>query len=1136
MTSGTDNHTFITQGFQILRQAMASYIARELRAAYGSTWWQTAVYDKLYDEQKRNLPSGGSDEAAANELDIAICLLLFDLYWTSVFRLHLPPDCRTWAKELKGVRDRWAHAGKNEFNEDDTWRYLDNMSRLCGYLDPEYAEELRSLQRKVRYGSADGSMSSTSVASQENVTAHTSSPASLPSWRQIIQPHPDVAEGRYYNAEFAADLAQVASGSGSFEYRDPKEFFDRTYITEGLKGLLIQAIQRVTGQGGEPVIQLKTAFGGGKTHSMLALYHLLRGGSVLNKIGAVRALLKAAQISALPPVHVAVLVGTHLDPNVSKPEENLPNTTISTLWGDLAAQLALSANKPELYELVRKADENGVSPGSAALRKLFDSCGSCLVLLDELVAYARRIYGAKTRLPAGNFDNFISFIQEISEAARASKSSLVVASIPESDIEIVSDAGRKALHVIEHTFGRMEAIWKPVAASEGFEVVRRRLFLPCRDQKAKDRVCQAFSDMYRENAADFPPEVRELDYRERMKACYPIHPEVFDRLYEDWATLEKFQRTRGVLRLMAAVIHELWMEQDAGLLIMPGSLPMDVPAVRDELTRYLGDNWNSVVDSEVDGKRSQPYQLDQENPRYGSIMAARRVARTIMLGSAPSVKQQKIRGIEVSHIRLGVVQPGEQISIFNDANSSLHSRLVYLYSNDTARRFWFDTRPTLRKTVDDRAQQLGRDEVLAEIERRLRGQGKGTHEPFAGVHICPASSVDIADEQRARLVVLRPQDSLSVGMAQSPALTAVQNMLDMRGDSPRKYKNMLVFLAPDQGFLSSLEEETRRYLAWKSVENDSEQLQLDPSQIRETKNRCKRSDETVELRIKDAWNWLLVPECAPGSSQKISWISTRIGGGGGGGQDGIVTAAGKKLVADGAIISSWAPTTLNMELGALLWKENPHIRIRQLWDWLCSYCYLPRLASFGVLQKTIQDALSPQKAGETAEDYSARKVFGYAQDVANNDYIGLCLDSTTAIGMDGYLVKLDVAQHKLEERQSANGSGGADRSNNADTIDSSDSSGGKETNTVPRPPFPTPPARKPRHLFVSARLDTTRINQDVRRIVEEIISNLDGERDVTLELKLEVDASSKRGFDEDLVKAITENCHALKIQDFGFSE
>lgn len=235
----------------------------------------------------------------------------------------------------------------------------------------------------------------------------------------------------------------------------------------------------------------------------------------------------------------------------------------------------------------------------------------------------------------------------------------MVASIPESDIEIGGEAGKTALETIEHTFGRMESIWKPVAANEGFEVVRRRLFLDCKDPEARDRVCTQFSQLYQTNPSDFPPEVKEVEYRDRMISCYPHHPEIFDRLYDDWSTLERFQRTRGVLRLMAAVIHELWMGSDASAMIMPGSLSLDVPNVRDELIRYLPEGWNSIVNTEIDGKNSVPYQKDQSNQRYGRIMASRRVARTIMLGSAPTVRSQAVRGIEASHIRLGVVQPAK---------------------------------------------------------------------------------------------------------------------------------------------------------------------------------------------------------------------------------------------------------------------------------------------------------------------------------------------------------------------------------------------------------------------------------------------------------------------------------------------
>ena len=162
----------------------------------------------------------------------------------------------------------------------------------------------------------------------------------------------------------------------------------------------------------------------------------------------------------------------------------------------------------------------GVAPGSENLKNLFNECGPCLILMDELVAYAKVLFGAEG-LPAGSFDNFITFIQQITEAARASENSIVVASIPESSIEIGGEAGQKALEAIEHTFGRMESIWKPVAANEGFEVVRRRLFLDCKDEAARDAVCDAFSQMYQDNSEDFPLESKEVEYRDRLVSWLP---------------------------------------------------------------------------------------------------------------------------------------------------------------------------------------------------------------------------------------------------------------------------------------------------------------------------------------------------------------------------------------------------------------------------------------------------------------------------------------------------------------------------------------------------------------------------------------------------------------------------------------
>lgn len=1129
-----NNHIQISKGFRILLNGLTPYMAREFINEFGDNWWQEAVIDVLYDEQKRDLPSSGEWADLVESLDIARSLLLFDLHWQRVFRKKLPIDYRTWAKELVGVRNRLAHLGSDDFSDDDTWRALDTMSRLLDQIDVDGAEEVRSILRAFRYGTSDGSTSITngsgpviSTKSKRNLGILSNMPISgLPSWRDVIEPHPDVAQGRYKNAEFAADLAQVARGEGAYEYRDPVEFFARTYVTEGMAGLLEQSLRRITGRNGEPVIQLKTAFGGGKTHSMLALYHLLRGRITLDKIPNVRHVLEKAELIDLPRANVAVLVGTALDPTKAKRPGNMPGITINTLWGEMAAQLAESAGDLNLYDYVREADKKCVSPGSETLKNLFDACAPCLILMDEIVAYARKLYGAKN-LPAGTYDNFITFIQEVTEAARASKNSIVVASIPESVIEIGGEAGEQALESIEHTFGRMEAIWKPVTANEGFEVVRRRLFLDCKDIDRRNEVCARFSQMYIENQNDFPMEAREVEYRERMISCYPIHPEIFDRLYEDWATLERFQRTRGVLRLMAAVIHELWMGNDAGFMIMPGSIPLDIPTVRDELTRHIPEGWNALVDREVDGRNSIPYQKDQSNPRYGGRLVSRRVARTVMLGSAPSVRDQTVRGIEASRIRLGVVQPGENIANFNDALNTLTSSLAYLYTNPSNDRYWYDTRPTLRKTVEDRATQVAPSDVEYEIEIRLRSLRR--EQPFSGVHICPSSSLDIPDEQTARLVILAPASEYKATNKANEAMAMVTDILNNRGNSPRIYRNMLAFVAPEQDSMNSLKQTVRRYLAWQSIKEDSEDLNLDAAQNRETDNNLMRIDRTVDDQIKEAYCWLLVPYIDKSEDIKtIIWDAIRISGG----TDSIVAKAAKKMLQNEQIITTWAPMLLLMELDNLLWKESDHISIKQLWEFLCTYCYLPRLANEAVLLEAIQRGINTDEYFAYAAGFNEARYV----DLKFNRYVGI-------IESSGYLVKTSVAEKQMAEEAVKRQAEAQLQNDTATLYPLSDENsvfetttitdggarlkGGEET-TVSQPGN--------RRFFMSAQLDTTRIGRDVQRLVEEVISHLSSIEVANVELSLELNVTSPDSMPQQIVRTVTENCRTLGVKTFGFDE
>ncbi|MBR3354573.1 MAG: DUF499 domain-containing protein [Oscillospiraceae bacterium] len=1107
-----DNYESVQKGFRILLPLMAGYIGREMNAVYHGLWWEE-VLDALSDQD--DLPIQGEYGDLVDSLDVANCIRLIDRRWKEVFGKKLSIDYRTWAKELMGVRNTVSHIGMQDLEQPYAERALDTMALLCAGFDPEdEVEQIRALYRTVRYGSAEGSMSSTASGSTSPAQKKKDAAGvlerhvgkDLPSWRDVIQPHPDVAEGRYKAAEFAADLSQVARGEGAIEYRDPVEFFSRTYVTEGMAGLLVESLQRITGKGGEPVIQLKTAFGGGKTHSMLALYHLVRGGISADKIPSLKPVMERVGISTLPKANVAVLVGTAMNPTKKKNPANLPGYSVSTIWGEMAYQLATSAGRPDLYAMVADSDRKAVSPGSEVLKNLMNECGPCLILMDELVAYAKKIYGVEG-LPAGSYDNFITFIQELTEAARASENSIVVASIPESDIEIGGDAGKTALETIEHTFGRMESIWKPVTANEGFEVVRRRLFLDCKDPEARDMVCDAFSEMYQLNTSDFPTEAKEVDYRERMKACYPIHPEVFDRLYGDWATLERFQRTRGVLRLMAAVIHELWMANDAGAMIMPGSIPLDMPNVKDELVRHLPDTWNSIIDREVDGKDSIPYQKDKNIARYGYKLAARRVARTIMLGSAPTVRDQAVRGLESSRIRLGVVQPGENIADFNDALNTLHGSLAYLYSNGNDTRFWYDTRPTLRKTAEDRSTQVSSADVDAEIERRLKMIRK--EQPFAGLHVCPASSLDVPDEQSARLVILRTKDTYKRNKDDSEAIKSVENILNTRGTAPRIYRNMLAFVAPDYDQLKSLTAEVKRYLAWTSIKNDKDDLNLDGGQIRETENNLRRSNDTVDLRLKETYCWLMVPYIDRYTDMKtIQWEINNIGGG----NESIVSKAARKMEQNEQIISKWAPALLKMDLDDLLWKDYNDISVKKLWEYLTTYCYLPRLANYGVLQETII-------RGVDSQDY-----FALAGGYEGNRYMDLKYNKNVfSINPSDLLVKTEVALKQLVDTPVT------PVTPPVNPVD-------PPVNPVNPPVNPVDPPVKPMntHFYMSTKVDNTRINRDVNNYVQEIIQHLSAVDGAEVSIRLEVEVVAKDGIPSNTVRTVSENCRTLKVDDFSF--
>jgi len=929
-----------------------------------------------------------------------------------------------------------------------------------------------------------------------------------------------VASGRYQQAEFAADLWQVHLGEGSDEYRNPVEFFRRTYLTESLKELLGGAIRRLASGQGDPVVQLQTNFGGGKTHSMLALYHLFSGSPTKDLIG-LEEILKEAGLTALPKVKRVVLVGNKISPG--NPAKKPDGTIVRTLWGELAWQLG----GKKAFERIRADDEKATSPGDV-LRELFNEYGPSLILIDEWVAYARQLHD-QGDLPGGPFETHFSFAQALTESAKLAKNCLLVISLPASDtsgsphtqaddVEVGGERGRAALDRLRNAIGRVEASWRPASADEGFEIVRRRLFEPLitKDQfVARDTVAKAFADLYRTQHQEFPLECRDSTYEHRLKAAYPIHPELFDRLYSDWSTLVKFQRTRGVLRLMASVIHSLWERGDRNPFIMPCNVSIDEPRVQFELTRYLSDNWVPVLEKDVDGPNSLPLKIDGEVPNLGRVSACRRVARTIYLGSAPTVTAAN-RGIEDRRVKLGCVMPGESPAVFGDALRRMTTAATYLYADSA--RYWYSTQPTVTKLAEDRADQLKSDpdKVVAEIENRLREDLKKTGD-FSRVHPMPATGQDVPDDLDARLVVLGVDHPFSkeAGNAAEVEAKAVHAT---RGNTPRLYQNTLAFLAVDKIRLQDLDEAVRRYIAWDSILDDAGVLNLTDHQKRQAVTQKESNDSVVKARLPEAYQWLLVP-VQNSATDSVKWEASRLNG-----QDPLAVRASKKLKSDELLFAGLSSSRLKMELDRVpLWRGQ-HVPIKQLIDDFARYPYLPRLRNTAVLLDAIREGLRLLTWDKDA--------FAYADsfDDKSGRYRGLrCgqMVNVTENDLSGLLVQPNpaMAQQKAESLQTdparPMGTGGNGPDRPTDNPPSGKS---------------TPAAPKLTRFYGTVSLDPARAGRDASRIADEVIAHLSGLVGSEVKITLEIEASIPQGAPDNVVRTVTENSRTLKFTTQGFEQ
>lgn len=1091
----------INQGLLVLATGLRPVVAQAMEAAHGAGWRQLASTAR------------GSDPDA--DLDAYALLKTMLDNWQTVFRMGLKPADRTNVSLALTARNEAAHATA-DIPAADAVSYLNAFQYIAKAVGAKAALPGLEALLKDQLDSL-GSAAPVAAAAVKTDAAPVALPAATldlgdtgsdrykwKPWREVAPPHADVTSARFVEAEFAADLSTVSRGQAHETYQDPREFFRITYLTGGLSSVLQGAIRRLSSQGGDPVVGLQTAFGGGKTHTMLALYHLASAPDARALQGVAR-LLDDEGVDTLriktPPI---VFVGTAKGPDLPLYSES--GRSIHTLWGYIAFRLA----GWDGYERVRAADEARTNPGSEVLVDLLRIGAPCLILLDEVVAYARQLSGVQ-------FDAFLTFFQSLTEAAKVVPGALVVGSLPESAIEAGGEQGAAALDRLTKIFGRIQSAWAAAQGNETYEIIRRRLFEPLDEdaEKARDQAVKAYLSYYRANPGEFPAEARERAFEDAMRASWPVHPELFRILQTDWGALPKFQRTRGVLKMMAQVVFRLWRDGSDTPMIMPGYVPLSDDKVRVNVLEPLEPQYAAVIDREVSGDLSRPAAIEARSPN----LASKRAATTLFMATAPHGARNP--GVEMARIRLGCAIPGDQPSLFGDAVRRMQESSAFLYAEGD--RYWFSTQVTLNQEADNRGQSLSEDAIETEITAMLRAEADvrvmgGWHRVYAD------ADNSIEDAHATALVLLRPA---ALHMARSDGETAAMgdaaDILERRGAGQRQFRNRLVFLAPDLTAITDLRTNVRRKLAWQSIVNDAAgSLQLTPVQASDAANKLAEARTAAERALRNCWKHLLWPvtpdnnhpaDAARGFTITGVSLANRANA-------PLPQAAWDKARPDGVVAERLGAAILVADLQKVWPAGESHLSIRRLRDWYAQFPYLTRLRDSVVLADAVQALV-----GQIGANYA------YASGPLGSDgYPGLSLDKSVTVSLDSdaVLVTRAAAAVQLDrhayDSQQGNGNAGP----------SVDTGSGDPTND-----FPQEPAAKtgpPTRFHATVELDASRPGPMVSQIAQAILAELARGVGGRVRVRLDIEAEDAAGFAPDVVEIVNDNARTLKIDRFAFEQ
>lgn len=784
----------------------------------------------------------------------------------------------------------------------------------------------------------------------------------LPPWYKVVTPRKDLREGKPIDAsEFAIHLDQIVEGKAPEDYQDPKRFFEKTYLTEGLLELSAEVLRCLSGEvvGASPVINLTTPFGGGKTHALTLLYHLAKSGEKALSYQGVDKILKKAGLKTVPEIKVAVFVGNKFDVFSGHGAPGEP--TRMTPWGDIAWQLG----GYEAYKIVEEHDKKRVAPSQDVIRKFLPKDKPVLILMDEVLNFmsrARSIKAGETK-ESTLASQFYSFLENLTrEATSPDRRICLVLSLPMSEQEMTPedeiDFGR-----LKKLSGRVDKPYTLAKDIEMAEIIRRRFFEDLGDRETIRKVAKAYADWLKIHRKSIPLWF-DVDNAEKLfEATYPFHPTLLSVFERKWQTLPKFQQTRGVLRMFALWISRIYAESYTGAykdpLITLGSAPFEDDFFRAALLEQLDKpNLDRAIKVDIAGEDAHATKLDAEAVGTLKEMRLRRkVASVIFFESSGG---QIREGATIPEIRLSVGEPGVDIGNIETALENLISVCYYL--NTDGNRYWFSIRPTLNKLLADRRATISDEKIKERIEEEIKKVfSKG---PQIERIFFPEQSNQIPDRATLTLVISSMDHSWDEDV-RPDTLRFIDSLTQNHGTSARIFKSALIWVVPER--VKSMKDEARTLLAWEAIEEEADRLNLNDTQRKYLREQLKRSERNL---YEDVWrcykNVLLL-----GKNNRLEYVdlgllhSSAVAPSEG--LTGLILSRLKQLdyltdkVSPGFIARNWPPAISEWETVSLR-------------DMFFSSPQFPRLTDAEKLRHTIAEGVS-------------KGMFGYAQKTIEGKYI-----------------------------------------------------------------------------------------------------------------------------------------------------